>query len=147
MPPGNQNGQTPRQRANKRIGDARGREKLRAFDYHQRNEQQGFEEATLCKMSGHVLASLVPHERLRFNNMPLAVRAESPNYAEIEITFDDGSKHVTPICRTAIDFIVVPETLEDIYAADLASWSRTQPEILDKPHIVDRVPVSFRRVR
>jgi hypothetical protein len=43
-------------------------------------------------------------------------------YTEIEITFDDGSKHVTHLCTSCVRKLDDPDTLEYLYSCDLAQW-------------------------
>ena len=43
-------------------------------------------------------------------------------YTEIEITFDDSSKHVTPVCRTCVRRGFPNDVLNAIYTADMNRW-------------------------
>lgn len=49
--------------------------------------------------------------------------AQLPNYREVAITFDDGSRHVTALCeRDAYRLFDDVSQLQHIYDADLAQW-------------------------
>ena len=47
------------------------------------------------------------------------------NYREIEIEFDDGSSHLTPICNIC-EKVKGKDNLEAIYIADLDEFDRTE---------------------
>lgn len=48
------------------------------------------------------------------------------NYTEIEILFDDGSKHISAVCADCIKRGFTPEHLNAIYAADMDQWRREE---------------------
>lgn len=133
-----------RELAKARIAKGR-RGKLKAFDYYKPGDPAS-DVVVFCKKCGCPLVSYVPHERLRVNGMPLAVMAETNMYAELEIEFDDGSKHATPVCKTCIESIS-GDDIEAMYAADMASWERTAPETTDWDRVSGRRMVKHRRIR
>ena len=77
------------------------------------------------------------------------VQAELAGYAEIEILFNDGSKHITHCCAACISHITV-DHLEDMYCCDMETWQaeagRQNTEIVWEAN-ADRIPISFKRVR
>jgi hypothetical protein len=130
-----------RKDAEQRIKAARA--KLARPDYIV--ETKGVTEQVLCKC-GAVIQSLVPHETLRFNAMPLAVMAQMPLYTEVELIMDDGSRHVTALCRPCAETLDA-EKAEAIYAADLARMSILEPSVLENDQWVKRKALGHRRVR
>ncbi len=80
----------------------------------------------LCKMGGEVIRGLIPDDRflevqvigtqtLRTQRLIMASLA---NYQEVEISFDDGSKHTTSLCKhhaTRMNMVDV----EAVYSADM----------------------------
>lgn len=130
-----------RRDAEKRIKD--GRAKLAKPDYIV--ESKGVYEAVLCKC-GAVIQNLVPHETLRFNGMPLAVMAQTPLYTEVELIMDDGSKHVTPMCKPCADALD-GDKAEAIYAADLDRMAKLEPSVLENDQWARRKAIGHRKVR
>jgi hypothetical protein len=122
---------------------AAGRAKLAVPDYIV--EHKGVYEAVLCKC-GVVIQSLVPHETLRFNGMPLAVMAQTPLYTEVELLMDDGSRHVTPMC-TPCAATLDADTAEAIYAVDLDRMAKLEPTVLENDQWARRKALGHRKVR
>lgn len=67
---------------------------------------------------------LVQRERLR--NLPA--------YTEMSLEFDDGSRHVTPVCRSCA-IGVTPEIANKYYLMDLLRWADQE---LDWGHLINR---------
>jgi hypothetical protein len=108
----------------------------------------------LCRMCGGVIKSLIPvpsREEVQKINGRTVIRerlilAETQDYREIEVIFDDGSGNFEHVCSSCLKRLTIDD-LEDIYAAALEQWRAdekrghgTAPwEIL-----ADRIPVSFK---
>ena len=90
-------------------------------------------EAVYCKMCGGAVKSLIPDERYveertikgKVVRLQRLVEAEHSNYAEVTISFDDGSKHVSPLCYRCYRGLT-GGMLEDLYAADMGQWMRDE---------------------
>jgi hypothetical protein len=97
-----------------------------------------------CKSCGAVLVGPMPDE----DEPTRTIFTATPLYAEIEITFDDGSKHVTHLCKVCRNGLTVAD-LEDLYAADLAEFEEDEKHG-DHPApwgaLGGKTPVSFRKL-
>lgn len=70
------------------------------------------------------------------------------SYAEVTIEFDDGSKHVTGICKSCIEEGLTAEDLEAVYAADLLEMATIEQNGGGRAPwkiLSDRKPMSFKR--
>ena len=91
-------------------------------------ERRGdMEIAVFCVLTGNKIKGLVVledfQEKQRIGNT-LVIRervavSQLANYAEITIEMDDGSAHVTSICKSTLP-TMTREKLEQIYEADMA---------------------------
>lgn len=121
----------------------RARAKVAKPDYIE--EQRGIAHAVHCKC-GAVIQSLVPHDRLKYNGMPLAVMAQTPLYTEVELIMDDGSKHVTPMCKPCADSLDADKA-EAVYAVDIDRLTKQEPTLVENTQWAHRKPIGHRRVR
>jgi len=110
-----------------------------------------------CKLCGSPIMGPVEHEKMskvvRHNGQNVIIKyvehARFGAYTEVALTMDDGSKHVTHLCRGCVQKLSDPLVLEQIYAMDLAQWlfeeeSGRGPAIWHVyPQVVDRRPVSY----
>ena len=115
------------QRVKDRIAAARGkRPKLRVPYVIPHPNHPDVADKILCKLCDSALRTLIPDDRfldvqvigtqtLRTQRL---IMATTPSYQEVEFTFDDLSKHVTPMCKSC----AVRMNLEDaevVYSADM----------------------------
>ena len=138
----------------RRIRAARGR-RPGAFQYIQPHPAaRTTYDAVLCKGCQQRIKGLVDDERFEevreINGQRVVFRrlimAELPTYVEVELTFDDGSKHVTPMCRECAGRLSV-EDAEDFYCADMARWAdleRAGGGRVRWDVVGDRSPISWR---
>jgi hypothetical protein len=71
------------------------------------------------------------------------------SYTEIVITFDDGSKHVSPVCGDCILRGFTENVLNDIYACDMDRWDKEEVRGMGKVNwhlLAYRVAVSWKEV-
>lgn len=93
-------------------------------DFHYIKIDNGVVEKVTCKNCGSVLQNLVPDERYtkteKINGKIIIykylVMAQTPNYDELIIEMEDGSKHMTPICKVCKTKSI---DINSIYQADL----------------------------
>lgn len=87
-------------------------------------------EAVHCKECGRPIKGLVVDDRFSetriINGKTIVfqrlVLAELPGYSEIEIEFDDGSRHITHVCKGCLPKLT-PNDLDALYEADMDMWS------------------------
>lgn len=137
-----------------RIKDAKGRGKLKNFSYLTQS-RMGIEELK-CKTCDASLKTLQIHLGLsdilvikgQRTQQQAVMLTETNNYAEIEITFDNESKHHTPICKACTGSLTT-DMLEDIYAADMEQWEEDEKLGLGSVDwkLADRSPVSYKRIK
>jgi len=110
-----------------------------------------------CKICGVTIMGQVEDERLQkvrqVNGRPIITKYVTLSrfglYTEVLITFDDGSKHQTHMCRNCVQKLSDPDILEYVYACDLAQWLDEERKGRGSafwhiaPNIVDRDPVSY----
>jgi hypothetical protein len=107
----------------------------------------------LCRMCGGVIKSLIPvptREKSQVINGRIVIRerlilAETQDYREIIVKFDDGSGNVEHVCAPCLRKLTVPD-LEDIYAATLEQWRTDEKRgqgAAPWDILADRTPVSF----
>lgn len=73
--------------------------------------------------------------------------AQLPAYSEIHIEFDDGSSHISPICRPCRDKGLDGKALEEVYCDDmkaLAIEEETTRTLMHWEMWKDRIPVGYR---
>ncbi len=95
--------------------------------------RNGFLTEVRCKCCRAVLINLIeqdkPIETVRNNGQTIVTKrmilAATAMYAEIEITFDDGSKHVTSLCKDCVAGMSQSK-LEEIYVGDLYQWAEEE---------------------
>jgi len=99
-------------------------------DYIEHNEKcDSLIDAVYCKMCGCKIKSLIPDDRFEESKtingkiviFQRLILAETSNYREILIEFDDGSAHVTCACNSCIAKMQSAD-LEEIYATDMDDW-------------------------
>lgn len=118
-----------------RVTQARTR--LKGFAYMAQTAK-GADDRVLCKVCGAPIAGLVVHESpvetVRSDGKVVIrerlVWAKFSNYAEVLLTFADGSRHMTPLCTECAPRLT-QEQAEDVYAADVQ-------DLLERPG-ADRV--------
>lgn len=102
-----------------------------------------------CKCCGALIKKLLPDskgEQIERREDRVVVRERLvlttlPNYREVEIEFDDGSKHITPCCADCANHLD-EELIEAMYAADLDRW---QKEAMDWDHMARRKPIKVNK--
>ena len=121
-----------RNAAMERIEKGKKRGLLKRFNYIETTPGLG-NSGVFCKC-GHrvqgfqVVSELNTTERRGSTTLirERVVLTENTAYTEIEITFDDGSKHITPTCKSCIKKGFSIEMLDDIYAADMSRWEEEE---------------------
>ena len=145
-----------KQRADKRIDKEEKKNRVQKFDYVTLDRSVGQTEV-FCKISGSPIKNLkvvadLSVERQSGNRTVIreaVMLSENANYAEIEIDFDDDTKHHT-ICDKSIVSILSPDDLETIYASDMKQWKREEElgwGSVNWERLADRKPVGYRRIR
>lgn len=115
---------------------------------------KNFIESMSCRLCTGIIRSLVESENpIRIQKMgdktlitKLAIPAETSSYQEITIEFDDGSAHVTAVCRHCSGKLS-NDMLEELYVTDLEQFERDEdegrgPNRWDK--LLTRVPTSYK---
>jgi hypothetical protein len=134
-----------------RIALAQKNDRVKRFDYLEMTRGIGL-TAMYCKTCGgpvksmKVLKDLPNREGAQREAVALG---ENANYTEIEILFDDGSKHQTMICIPCTKKIT-KEDLEDIYCADMEQLRREALQGNEKVRwdlFANRKPLSFERIK
>ena len=144
-----------RKRARNKSQDARSDGKLKQFDYMEENGRFGVAKVR-CKC-GHTLQELraVPEmtETSRVNGRTIVTERvamfTNASYTEIVITFDDGSKHVTPSCVDCIKKGFDTDYLNAMYASDMGRWDEEESRGYGKVRWslnADRTAVSWEEV-
>ncbi len=82
---------------------------------------------------------------------PISLRGQpTPAYREIEISFNDGSKHVTPLCATCRDRGVAAPALDAIYCDDMKALAIEEEHlgrtVMKWEMWADRTPVGYRSI-
>ena len=86
-------------------------------------------EEVLCKCCGNHMRHLAPDGRfqeMRVSNgkkilCERLTLITLPAYIEVLITFDDGSKHVSAICKDCVNELTLAD-MEWVYCCDLHEW-------------------------
>jgi len=115
-----------------RIAKAVGQKFFRKYMKYHPQHPTTLEEI-LCKGCAAPISGLIEDDRLQDVKVIGGVRtiirkmiwASHPNYAEITVNFNDGSKHVTNICTKCVTTLTIPD-LEGMYAADLEAWEEIE---------------------
>lgn len=112
----------------------------------------GIEEID-CKLCGRPIRKLVPHDNFHeqrdINGRQVLVEklvlATLPLYVEVEINFDDGTRHVTNLCQLCAEHLTLDEC-EHIYCCDMNEWLLDNSFASDNfwSKQVSRHPASFR---
>ena len=142
-----------RDRALKKADKAK--KKLRGFNYMEEKGRFGV-CSVKCKC-GQTLCELQPvpeMQEIQRTKGQTIIRERiamftNSAYNEIEITFADGSKHITMACGSCIQKGFEPGDLDNIYAADMARWADEEKRGMGKVHWAmnaDREAVSWRRI-
>ena len=113
-----------------KISDAKKNASIKKADYVKRGRQAKSSDAVYCKLCGDKIAGYILDdsfsEATRANGQTIIrermIWAEFPNYAELEIEFDDGSKHVTPACRRCANQNHSAEVLDAVHMVDVGRW-------------------------
>ena len=147
--------QEAKERVRIRVAKARRAARLSHFDYMEEMGRFGVSKVR-CKC-GQVLQELRPIpemqeiERRKGQTIIRERVAMFTNaaYTEVVITFDDGSKHVTPSCKSCVRRGFDAEKLNDIYVADMARWDEEEMRGMGKVRwalSADRLAVSWKEV-
>lgn len=142
-----------RNRAKQRAKESRDAGRLASPDYM---EEGRFGVVKVRCKCGDVLQELRPvahlsetkHENGRTIIRERLAMFTNASYTELEITFDDGSKHITPSCRGCLPGLNL-QKIEDIYSADMDRWDKEEDRGMGKVHwrlSADRLPVSWKEV-
>jgi len=145
--------------ARKRIAafERRDREKPLKVAVHSKIARGGYVDRVLCKLCGGTIKHLIPDELpvevLRVKDRTMVyhrmILAELPNYVEVKIDFDDGSAHITHICKACFKSLQ-DDDLETLYVGDMqqqmaeedAGYSEALWHFWDK-----RKPIGFKLFR
>jgi hypothetical protein len=145
-----------KQRADKRIKKEEKKKRAKKFDYVTLDRAAGQTEV-FCKISGAPIKNLKVVSDLSLERQSggrtvvreAVMLSENANYAEIEIDFDDDTKHHT-ICDKSIVNILKADDLETIYASDMKQW-KIEEDLgwgdVNWERFADRKPVGYRRIR
>lgn len=126
--------------------------RLKAFTYVQQSAQ-GVDERVLCKVCGVPIAGLIVHEdpvAVERGDGKVVIRerliwAKFSNYAEVELTFAEGGRHLTPLSVDCVGRLDA-QTAQDCYAADVRDLlARPGAQLVDWARWTKTV-VSWRRV-
>lgn len=142
-------------RARKRIENARRDCRLVNFEYMEEKGRFGVAKVK-CKC-GQTLQELRPipemseteHRGGRTIITERVAMSTNASYTEIEITFADGSKHVTPSCKSCVSKGFSNDLLNDMYAADMDRWDKEEQRGMGNVRWAlnaDRVAASWREV-
>lgn len=140
-----------------RIAQSRSRWRLARPEYIETGPGNlGFNKV-FCKGCGDLIVDLIPSDNPSHRETKTIkgkivvferlVPAQMPAYVEVEITFDDGSFHITPLCTPCFRDFTDPDELEDIYMADMDQLLReggSKDYMEGNPST--RIPVSSRIV-
>lgn len=143
-------------RARQRVREAKDRNKAKKFDFISVRRGIGVDEVH-CILCGTLIRKLIPvsdmgEERVRNGVTIIRERlavTETNQYAEVIITFNDGSKHHSPTCKQCAGSLDIDD-LEVIYSADMNQWDREEDSGFGNAKwnlLADRIPVSYERVR
>lgn len=98
-------------------------------------------EAVMCKLCGATIASLrdvddLPAQVVKTSegrkNVVRVMLAYNDQYVNMKIAFDDGSAHVTQICKKCGEREDILDLLDDIYNLDLAQFEMDEKRGLGK---------------
>jgi hypothetical protein len=145
-----------KQRADKRIKKEEKKKRGKKFDYVTLDRSAGQTEV-FCKISGAPIKNLKVVSDLSIERQAegrtvvreAVMLSENSNYAEIEIDFDDGSKHHTVVDKSIVN-VLTSDDLETMYAADMKQWGIEESlgwGDVDWDRLSDRLPVGYRRIR
>lgn len=118
--------------AHDRVKAAKSANALPVFKYME--ERKGIGTVAVKCKCGAVIQELRPVPELseteRINGRTIirervALIANS-SYTEVEILFEDGSKHITPSCKVCARRGYTKQQLEDIYSADMDQWNEEE---------------------
>lgn len=123
-----------------RVEKVRAKSKLKDFYFVKHHEKfPSLIERITCKCCGATLLLLTAHPKYEWKEgdktIRLATLAPTANYDEMTIEFEDGSAHVTCMCRKCCR-ITDKGRLEEIYMADVAQF---QKEGMTNYNGIDRV--------
>jgi len=132
------------------------RKKLKKPDYLEFHPQLGLMKI-YCKWCGGVIQQfrdLPGAESVSISNgQPIktkrVVLAANSSYTEVEMTFTDGSKHITPICKECAKTGISTEELNNIYAADMEAWDEEEKRGNGKvswEYYASRDVISYRQI-
>ena len=106
-----------------------------------------------CKGCGTTIKKMVPHDAFsvseKVNGRTIVrerlILAPLPSYREVLMEFDDGSKHVTPMCVDCSTKMTNDANMrEQAYAADVKQWSSEGLRI--RKGDVTRKPIRVKQV-
>jgi hypothetical protein len=134
-----------------RIALAKMNDRVKRFDYLEMTRGIGL-TVMYCKTCGGPVKSMKVLKDLPNRDgvsREAVALGENANYTEIELLFDDGSKHQTMLCIPCTKRIS-NEDLEDIYCADMEQLRREALEMNETVRwglFSDRKPISFTRIK
>jgi len=90
-------------------------------------------DQVLCKGCSAPIRGLIEDDRFKETRIIGGQRevtkkmifASFPGYTEITINFNDGSKHVSNVCKTCAVNLTIAD-LEPLYMADLDAWEEIE---------------------
>ncbi len=111
-----------------RIMEARKRKGRKDLTYVVWNKR-GFEEGTFCFLCrGQIRGRVEDEEPIRTEVLggrtvvyKALILASFPRYVEVKFELDDGSFHVTSLCRRCAERLTLEEA-NDVYVSDLDQW-------------------------
>jgi hypothetical protein len=144
-----------RNRARTKIREAKQNERLKNFEYMEEKGRFGVSKVK-CKC-GQVLQELLAipemaETEVRGGQTIIKERVAmftNAAYTEVEITFDDGSKHITPSCVSCVSKGFSNDVLNDMYAADMDRWDQEEQRGLGNVRWTlnaDRTAVKWREI-
>lgn len=139
-----------------RVQKSIDRGRAKSFDYINVRRGIGVDEVR-CVTCGTLIRKLIPvadmgEERVAGNKTIIRERlaiVETNNYAEIMMSFDDGSKHHSTSCTKCVGRLDTDD-LEVIYCADMNQWNKEEESGFGKTRwslLSDRTPISYERVK
>lgn len=127
-------------------------------EYIETGPLQGQIKAVFCRICGMAIKTLIrgeePLDSKEINGKTVVylpvMLAETSNYAEATLDFDDGSKHIVALCLGCAKGAKA-SILEEVYAADLMQWEQEERkgggEVCWTDSLVNRTPTKVSEIR
>jgi len=84
-------------------------------------------EHVFCKMCGTPIKGIKADPKRKYSydgkDYMIGLLVDYPEYTEVEIKFEDGSAHTTPLCKTCASRLTTIDA-ECVYAADMLEWEK-----------------------